>query len=48
MIVVLYKTADCGVAIKVQRFWREKSGAHAAMFLLPQHVCCIRFDVYHR
>ena len=31
-IVVLYKTADCGVAIKVRHFWREKSAAYAAMF----------------
>ena len=28
----IYKTAHCGASIKVQRFWWEKSGAHAAMF----------------
>ena len=28
----LYKTAYCGAAIKVLRFWWEKSGTHAAMF----------------
>ena len=27
-----YKTAHCGTAIKVRRFWWEKSGTHAAMF----------------
>ena len=31
-LCVLYKTAHCGAAIKVQHFWLEKSGAHAAMF----------------
>ena len=30
-IAVLYKTADCGTAIKVRRFWWKKSGANAAM-----------------
>ena len=31
-IAALYKTAHCDAAIKVRRFWWEKSSAHAAMF----------------
>ena len=31
-ILVLYKTAHCDATIKVLRFWREKSGTHAAMY----------------
>ena len=31
-IAALYKTTHCGTAIKMRRFWWEKSSAHAVMF----------------